>query len=177
MFSHLSSLQAHLCCTWCPGQARPAPHWKSLLFCSFLRVPHALFPDLPQVFSPMSPSQWVFSCYILNLTFSLLFPARILSTELITMQDIYMTNTHLYALLINTHLHALLIKTHLYSVLIFCLLYQDPKGIFGYSFFTVESRGHIKTQLTISPTQVPKDAGRSTGAGFWTVQPLPCSSF
>ena len=145
--------------------------------CSSLKVfallflptcPHAPFLDLPQVFSPMSPSQWVFSCYILNLTFSLLFPARILSTALITLQDIYMINTHLYALLINTHLYALLI---------FCLLHQDPKGIFGCSFFTVESRGHIKTQLTISPAQVPTDAGRSTGAVFWRVHALPCSSF
>ena len=73
MFPHLPSLQAHLCSSWYPGQARYALPWKSL-FCSlFLPMcPHALFPDLPWVLSLISPSQWDFSCHIFKLTFSLL---------------------------------------------------------------------------------------------------------
>ena len=50
-------------------------------------------------------------------------------------------------------------STHLCALLIVCLLCQDHKGIFVCFLFTVESRGHIKAPLTISPTQGQMQAG------------------
>ena len=164
MFPLLPSLQAHLCSSWCPGQARYALPWKSS-FCSlFLPMcPHTLLPDIPRVLSPISPSQWDFSCRLFKLTFSLLlacyislhstyYPARSVSLNL-SLHSAVHPSIHP-----STYppIHP---STHLCALLIVCLLCQDHKGIFVCFLFTVESRGHIKAPLTISPTQGQMQAG------------------